>query len=139
MSRFAPHAFLLLRFMAGAMFVLHGTRKLWGWPGEGKPATAALSITAGWIEVVCGTLIAVGLLAGWAAFLASGTMAAAYWLRHGTDALWPIENRGELAVLYCFLFLWIAAQTAASRANVTNLRHPGTNPPTRDATVTAPP
>lgn len=112
MSRFAPHAFALLRFMAGAMFILHGTRKLWGWPGGRPPSTATLSIVGGWIEVVGGTMIAVGLLASWAAFIASGTMAVAYWLRHGTDAFWPIENRGELAVLYCFLFLWIAAHGA---------------------------
>lgn len=73
-------------------------------------ATATLSIAGGWIEVITGALIAIGLLTGWAAFLASGTMAVAYWLRHGMDALWPIENRGELAVLYCFLFLYMAAR-----------------------------
>lgn len=112
MSRFTPHAFALLRFMAGAMWVFHGTRKLWAWPGDGKVATAALSITAGWIEVIAGTMIAVGFLASWAAFLASGTMAAAYWMRHGQNAFLPIENRGELAVVYCFLFLWIAAHGA---------------------------
>lgn len=108
-DRLAPHVFALLRLVAGAMFILHGTRKLWGWPGTGQPSTAMLSITAGWIEVVGGALIAIGLLGSWAAFLASGTMAVAYWMRHGTDAVWPLENRGELAVLYCFLWLWIAA------------------------------
>jgi len=112
MSRFAPQAFALLRFMAGAMWILHGTRKLWGWPGSGKPSTATLSIVGGWIEVIGGTMIAAGFLAGYAAFVASGTMAVAYWLRHGTDAFWPIANRGELAVLYCFLFIWIAAHGA---------------------------
>ena len=113
-SRFAPHAFALLRFVAGVMFLMHGTRKLWGWPGSGTPSTAALSITAGWIEVVTGTLMAIGLFAGYAAFLASGTMATAYWLRHGPDDFFPLINRGELAVLYCFLFLWIAAHGAGA-------------------------
>lgn len=114
MERFAPYAFALLRFFAGVMFAMHGTRKLWAWPGDGNPATAALSITAGWIEVVTGTLIAIGLFGSYAAFLASGTMAFAYWMRHGTKALLPIENKGELAVLYCFLFLWIAAHGAGA-------------------------
>ena len=114
MSRFAPIAFALLRVFAGVMFAMHGTRKLWAWPGTGDPSTAALSITAGWIEVITGTLIAVGLGASWAAFLASGTMAVAYWLRHGTQAFLPLENRGELAVLYGFLFLWIAAHGAGA-------------------------
>jgi putative oxidoreductase len=114
MNRFAPHAFALLRVFAGVMFMMHGTQKILGWPGTRPPATAPLSITAGWIEMTCGALIAIGLLAGWAAFLASGTMAVAYWMRHGPDALWPLENRGELAVLYCFLFLWIAAHGAGA-------------------------
>lgn len=114
MHRLAPHAFALLRLVAGVMFLMHGTRKLWGWPGGGKPATSLLAVTGGWIEVVTGTLIAAGLLAGWAAFVASGTMAVAYWLRHGPQAFLPIENKGELAVLYCFLFLWIAAHGAGA-------------------------
>lgn len=113
-NRFAPHAFALLRFFAGVLFAMHGTRKLWAWPGTGNPASAPLSITAGWIETITGTLIAIGLLTTFAAFLASGTMAAAYWMRHGTDALTPLENRGELAVLYCFIFLWFAAHGAGA-------------------------
>jgi putative oxidoreductase len=113
-ERFAPHAFALLRFFAGVMFLMHGTRKLWAWPGSGNPATSMLSITGGWIEVTTGTLIAIGLFASYAAFLASGTMAVAYWMRHGPDAFFPIENRGELPVLYCFLFLWFAAHGAGA-------------------------
>jgi putative oxidoreductase len=113
-SRHSAIAFALLRVFAGLMFAMHGTRKLWAWPGSGDPATAALSITGGWIEVVTGLLIAIGFLASWAAFLASGTMAFAYWMRHGTNAFLPIENRGELAVLYCFLFLWMAAHGAGA-------------------------
>jgi putative oxidoreductase len=109
-KRYEPYIYVALRIVAGLMFLMHGTRKLWAWPGTGEPATAALSITAGWIEVITGVLITTGLFTGWAAFLASGTMAVAYWLRHGPNALWPIENRGELAVLYCFLFLYMACR-----------------------------
>jgi putative oxidoreductase len=58
---------------------------------------------------VTGTLVAVGLLTRWAAFIASGTMAFAYWLAHGTKGFFPIANQGELAVFYCFVFLFIAA------------------------------
>jgi putative oxidoreductase len=67
---------------------------------------------AGTIELVCGVLVMVGVLTGLAAFLASGEMAAAYFLAHAPKGLWPIENRGELAALYCFAFLYIAARGA---------------------------
>jgi putative oxidoreductase len=110
LKRYEVIVYTALRVVAALLFLMHGTRKLAGWPGDGKPATAMLSIAGGWIEVITGTLIGIGLLTGYAAFLASGTMAVAYWLRHGMDAVWPIENRGELAVLYCFLFLYIAAR-----------------------------
>lgn len=109
LGRFAPHLFAILRFMAGVMLAMHGTQKLFGWPGSGRGPVPALSLAAGWIEVVCGFLMAVGLLGSWAAFLASGTMAFAYFLRHAGDSFWPIVNRGELAVVYCFLFLYFAA------------------------------
>lgn len=111
-DRWSSVAFILLRVAAGVMFAMHGTQKLLGWPGTKAPATAALAITAGWIEVVTGVLIAIGLFAGWAAFIACGTMAVAYFLRHAGGGVFPIVNRGELAVLYCFLWLWIAARGA---------------------------
>jgi len=65
---------------------------------------------AGAIELVGGLLIAIGLFASWAAFLASGEMAAAYFMVHAKDSFWPIVNKGELAVLYCFVFLLIASR-----------------------------
>ena len=114
LGKYAPFLFALLRVMAGVMFAMHGTQKLFGWPGDRAPATAPLPITAGVIEVGAGVLIAIGLFAGWAAFLASGTMAVAYFLRHADDGFFPIVNKGELAVLYCFLFLFIAAHGAGA-------------------------
>lgn len=117
LGRFEPHAYMLLRLVAGLMFALHGTRKLWGWPGDRPPATAVLPITAGWIEVVCGILIAAGLFAGFAAFLASGLMAFAYFLsHHGEGGFWPLVNRGELAVVYCFLWLYVASRGGVGKA-----------------------
>ncbi|HUP62542.1 MAG TPA: DoxX family protein [Thermoanaerobaculia bacterium] len=113
-GKLAPAFFALLRIVAGVMFAMHGTQKLLGWPGSKPPATAALSIAAGVIEVGAGLLIAIGLFASWAAFLASGTMATAYFLRHAEDGIFPIVNRGELAVLYGFLFLFIAAHGAGA-------------------------
>jgi putative oxidoreductase len=65
---------------------------------------------AGPIELLGGFLVMIGLFTRWAAFLASGLMAFAYWMGHGTKALLPVVNQGELAVLYCFVFLFIAAR-----------------------------
>lgn len=111
LGRFSDHAYALLRLMAGVMFALHGTQKLSGWPGDRPPADfATLRWFAGVIELSTGTLIALGLVASWAAFLASGTMAVAYFKSHAPDAFLPLINRGELAVLYCFLFLYIATR-----------------------------
>ncbi len=111
-----PHAeriYALLRIIAGLMFMLHGMQKLFGLFG-GVPAEAPAFIVygAGTLEFACGALIAVGLFAAPAAFLASGTMAVAFFLGHVVPAggnLIPLENKGELAVLYCFIFFYIAA------------------------------
>lgn len=114
LRRFAPQLYALLRIVAGLMFMMHGTQKLLGWPpkegmGGGGGGLPPLMMAAGVIELLCGLLIAIGLFAGLAAFLASGEMAAAYFLQHAKHGFWPLLNQGELAVLYCFLFLFIAA------------------------------
>ena len=67
-------------------------------------------LAAGIIEFVGGGLVAIGLWAGYAAFIASGEMAAAYFIAHASKGFWPIVNKGELAVLYCFVFLYIASR-----------------------------
>ncbi len=108
-GRFAPQLFAVLRIIAGLMFAMHGTQKLFGWPGGKPPADMMVMKVAGAIELVAGVLIAIGLFASWAAFVASGEMAVAYFKVHAPDGFWPILNGGELAVLYCFLFLFIAA------------------------------
>ena len=108
----SAHIYALLRIVAGFMIMLHGTQKLLGFPPSGKPGgpLSPLIMAAGGIELVCGLLIMIGLLAGWAAFLASGTMAVAYFLAHQSNGALPIQNGGELAALYCWLFLYIASQ-----------------------------
>lgn len=109
LGRLAPYFYAILRIVAGLMFATHGTQKLFGWPGEGPPRGDAVGIIAGIIETGGGVLIALGLYAGYAAFLAAGLMAVAYFWRRQPDGLLPIVNRGELAVLYCFLWLFVAA------------------------------
>ena len=114
MSRFlsahSAHFYALLRIVSGFTFLWHGSQKLLGYPA-GMPADAPALVVnvAGPIELVGGLLIMIGLLTRPAAFLCSGLMAAAYWMAHGTKALLPLQNGGELAVLYCFLFLYLAA------------------------------
>ena len=111
-----PHAeriYALLRIITGWMFMLHGLQKIFGLFG-GLPAGVPSFITygAGSIELVCGTLVLLGLFAAPAAFLASGTMAVAFFIGHVIPAkgnLIPIVNKGELAVLYCFAFFYISA------------------------------
>ena len=99
--------------MAGVMFAMHGTQKLFGWPGDKTPMAMPMMKVAGGIELVAGVLIAIGFLAGWAAFIASGEMAVAFFTAHANKGeILPILNGGELAVLYCFVFLYIAAHGA---------------------------
>ncbi len=115
-KRFAPAAFAILRIVAGLMFALHGAQKVLGWPrAEGMPhPLPRLLVAAGAIELVCGVLITIGLFASIAAFVASGEMAVAYFIGHAPHHLIPIVNKGELAVVYCFLWLYVAAAGAGA-------------------------
>jgi putative oxidoreductase len=110
MRQFTPHAFALLRIISGLMFACHGAQKLLGWPARQGPAPALASLfgLGAVIELVGGLMIAIGLFAGIAAFIASGEMAAAYLKVHFPNGPIPLLNKGELAVLYCFVFLSIA-------------------------------
>lgn len=111
MAPFSTQLYALMRIVVGFTFLWHGAQKLFGFPDampEGIP-TFVLYV-GGPIELLGGILIMIGLMSRWAAFLCSGMMAAAYWMAHGTKALLPISNGGELAVVYCFVFLFIAAQ-----------------------------
>ena len=116
-GRFSAQTFALLRIISGLMFAMHGTQKFFGWPpmppGMSGPLPPLMKV-AGGIELAGGLLIALGLFTGIAAFIASGEMAVAYFMGHASHGGFfsPLENKGELAVLYCFVFLFIAAHGA---------------------------
>ncbi|HEY0141302.1 MAG TPA: DoxX family protein [Thermoanaerobaculia bacterium] len=110
-ATWAPQLRSVLRIVAGLMFMLHGTQKILGFPDPGaklQPHAPLLMKAAGFIELVGGALIAVGLLTSIAAFIASGQMAVAYFKQHAPDGFWPTLNGGELAAFYCFVFLYLA-------------------------------
>lgn len=114
LSRFAPQTYALLRIVAGFMFAMHGAQKLFGWP-SGEPMTGVpLMLAAGIIEFAGGLMIMLGIGTRLAAFISSGEMASAYFMAHAPKGLWPLENHGELAVVYCFLFLYIASTGAGT-------------------------
>jgi putative oxidoreductase len=110
LGRFTEPAYALLRIVAGLLFAFHGAQKILGLYGGTQVPLFTQIWFAGVIELVGGLLIAVGLLTSIAAFIASGEMAVAYFQAHAPKASLPILNGGELAVLYCFLFLYIAAR-----------------------------
>lgn len=107
----SPQLYALLRIVSGLLFAFHGSQKLLGFPGGTPPVElASLMGLAGIIELVGGLMIAIGLFTSIAAFIASGTMAVAYFMAHAPKGAFPIQNQGEAAVLFCFVFLYIAAQ-----------------------------
>ena len=104
----------LLRIVSGLLFICPGALKILGWFG-GMPAGFALTPlirAAGWIELVGGTLILLGLWTRPVAFICSGEMAVAYFYSHFPHGFWPIRNHGEQAVLFCFIFLFLSAAGA---------------------------
>jgi len=110
LGRYSEVIYALMRIVVGGLFACHGAQKLFGLLGGQSQLHNPLMATAGAIEFFGGVLVAVGLQAGTAAFLASGLMACAYFMEHARGGFWPIVNHGELAVLYCFVFLYIASR-----------------------------
>ena len=113
------YAYTLMRIVVGLAFAQHGAQKLLGLLGGtdglgGSVEMLSLMGLAGAIELAGGLLVAVGLLTRLAAFICSGQMAAAYFMAHAGRSVWPIENGGELAVLFCFVFLYIASRGGGS-------------------------
>jgi putative oxidoreductase len=108
LRRFEPYALSVMRIVIGFTFLCHGLQKFLGWFGGLNGAAAApyskLWI-AGVLELAGGTLIVLGLFVGPVAFILCGEMAVAYFTQHAPKGPWPIQNGGELAVLYCFIFL----------------------------------
>ena len=114
MTRYTEQSYAILRMVSGFLFIWHGSQKLFGFPGgfmEGVPPF--ITYIAGPIELIGGVLICIGLLTRVSAFLSSGLMAVAYWMAHSSmESPWPSVNHGDAAILYCFVFLYIAAQGA---------------------------
>ncbi|NUR53072.1 MAG: DoxX family protein [Acidobacteria bacterium] len=110
LKRFEPTAYALLRIVAGLLFMFHGLQKLFGLVGGQRMALASLPGIGGAIELIGGLLVMIGLATSPAAFICSGEMAAAYFMVHQPRGGWPIQNQGELAAIYAFVFLFIAAR-----------------------------
>ena len=113
MKRLEAEVYALLRIVTGFLFLWHGMGKLFGFPEpmpEGVPAF--IIWVAGPLELFGGILVMIGLFTRPVAFVLSGLMACAYWMAHGFKALLPVVNQGELAVVYCFVFLFISAKGA---------------------------
>ena len=107
LNRWAPQALAVLRIVAALIFMLHGTQKLFGFPPSGNPSPPMFSLF--WIgailELVGGILLILGLFTRPVAFIVAGEMAAAYWMFHAPKDLFPTNNGGDAAILYCFIFL----------------------------------
>ncbi|MBV9076800.1 MAG: DoxX family protein [Methylobacteriaceae bacterium] len=111
LDRLAPYGLALLRIVAGLIFVPHGLQKLFGFPApppNGLPAAFTLLWFGAVLELVGGTLVALGLFTRPVAFILSGEMAVAYWMFHAPRNLYPTLNGGDAAILYCFVFLLLA-------------------------------
>jgi putative oxidoreductase len=117
MKAFEAQTYALLRIVAGFLMLFHGSQKLFGFPPlpEGVEIPAFITYVAGPIELLGGILVMIGFQTRWAAFITSGQMAAAYFVGHmsrasGLGLLLPVLNGGELAVIYCFVFLFLSAR-----------------------------
>ena len=110
LTRYAVPFYSVMRLVVGLMFFCHGAQKIFGWfapPGQQGGQLPPLMMTGGCIEIAGGLLIAFGLFTRLAAFIASGEMAVAFFMMHAKGSILPIVNKGELAVVYCFLFFYI--------------------------------
>ena len=114
LTKFETHAFAMLRIVVGFLFLCHGSQKLFNMPPSEHVMSGTIIWVSGTIEFFGGLLILLGLFTRWASFISCGEMAFAYWMSHGTHAVLPIINHGELALIYCFIFLYISTQGSGS-------------------------
>ena len=108
----SPRILSVLRIMVGLLFLEHGTSKLLGFPVTPAGGQVVLMGLSGILELVGGALVALGLFTRAAAFIVSGEMAVAYFMAHAPQGFFPLVNRGEAAVLFCFVFLYLAVAGA---------------------------
>jgi putative oxidoreductase len=116
LTRYSSQILGITRIVAGLLFLEHGSMKLLGFPPGMSPPVLSLFWCAGVIELVAGALIVLGLFSRCAAFVASGEMAFAYFIGHFPRGIWPALNGGDLAITWCFLFLFLAAAGPGSFA-----------------------
>jgi putative oxidoreductase len=109
LHRWAPHILSVMRILAAATFLTHGTMKLFGWPAPFEYPLNAMLYTAATLEVVGGLLLVIGLFSRPVAFILSGLAACAYFIGHSSGGFFPALNGGEPAMLFAFIFLYIAA------------------------------
>ena len=109
LTRWSPHMLAVLRIVTALLFIEHGTQKLFGFPAGGPPQSALLSLdgVAGLLELAGGLLILIGLFTRPVAFVLSGFMAVAYFMGHAPKSFFPVNNGGDDAILYCFVFLYL--------------------------------
>jgi putative oxidoreductase len=108
LKRFSDPVYCLMRLVVGLLFACHGGQKILGFPPTAKPMQLdALGMFGGYVELICGFMIALGLLTSLGALIACGEMAVAYFMVHSKGGFFPIINHGEAAVFYCFVFLFI--------------------------------
>jgi putative oxidoreductase len=115
-TRWTPRMLSVLRAMAGALFLEHGTQKLFGFPAPPNAAPALFSLLGvqGVLELTGGLLMLVGLFTRPVAFILAGDMAVAYFISHAPQSFFPVLNRGDAAILYCFIFLYLASAGGGS-------------------------
>ncbi len=113
LANYQEQSYALLRITTGFLFIWHGAQKFFNFPIDFPygPLNPMMSAAAA-IELLGGALIMLGLFTRPVAFIASGTMAVAYWMAHASKAWFPIANGGEIAVMFCFIFLFIATRGA---------------------------
>lgn len=109
LSSLAPYALGILRIVVALLFIEHGTQKLLGFPAGqmGTPPFLSLFWIGGFIEIVGGFLVLLGFFTRSAAFILSGQMAVAYWMFHAPNSFFPVNNGGDAAILYCFVFVYL--------------------------------
>lgn len=127
-AKWTPHILAILRIVTALLFLEHATMKFFQFPAAipGVPyPLPAIMLVAGAIEIVTGLLMTVGYYTRIAAFVAAGEMAAAYWMAHAPQSFWPALNMGEPAIMFCFIFLYLAFAGAGSWA-LDNVLRPST-------------